>query len=334
MQKQYSLKFPLSIDARGRSITLDDGAFTHTFSDIPAPVFQRVLERFETPSNPREVASAFSTFSKEVNDLIDYCISEGIFTHGSLNSSTITGGEFAEYLKTCFRNVNDTLFSHSLWASLANGTAAESVVSGWLVETYFFIKGANARLPNAIAHCEDDHLRDMLLHHYLEEWDHYKFFRDSIKLYGLDPVAIDVRGPIPATKAVMLFARDAGRKDSLAYLACSGLLESTGSDASKAREFYGAVQKHYDLAGAGFVKPMLKHIDLDEEYEHGDLMAEALEKYDHISIGDANSVVNVIREFKETLMQWFDEIEEYYSSNQRSVYAQPVSATFSLGSFK
>jgi hypothetical protein len=333
MEDALSVRFPLSIEQGPRSLAIDDGQFIHRFGDVPGQSFVRALLDFETPMLPSEVIERYADVKPQLTDFVSYCAEQGLLQRTSADYETISGPKFAEYLKQCFRALNDEMFSHELWQRLAAGKAGATLVDGWLIETFFFIKGANARLPNAVANCAHDGLRNTLLHHYLEEWDHYGFFKQALELRGLDFERIEARGPLPATKAVMLMARKAGRENSLGYLACSGLLESTGSDSGKAREFYGAIAEHYDSRGTGFVAPMLKHIDLDEKFEHGDLMAEALETIELVSRREADEVVNTLRTFKETLLQWFDETVDYYSRDV-DVYGFPVSNTFSKGVFK
>ncbi|WP_029032256.1 hypothetical protein [Salinarimonas rosea] len=333
MNDALCVRFPLSLEQGPRSLAIDDGKFVHRFDDVPGGVFVRALLDCEIPRLPSDLVEHYADAKAQLTDFLSYCAAQGILTPEPGEYETISGAEFSEYLKQSFRALNDEMFSHELWQKLAAGKASATLVDGWLIETFFFIKGANARLPNAIANCTHHGIRNTLLHHYLEEWDHYGFFKESLELRGLDFDRIEARGPLPATKAVMLMARKAGRENSLGYLACSGLLESTGSDSSKAREFYGAIAAHYDARGTGFVAPMLEHIDLDEEFEHGDLMAEALGTIERLSRREADEVVNTLREFKETLVQWFDEIVEYYGRDV-DVYGAPVSTTFSRGVFK
>lgn len=333
METALCLRFPLSFEHSHKSIVIDDGEFIHRFKDVSDRTLARALLDFETPRLPDEVIGQYAEAKSELSEFVRYCADQGLLQRPSEDFQTISGPAFAVYLQQCFRAINDEMFSHALWQKLSSGKAGATLVDGWLIETYFFIKGANARLPNAVAHCTHDGLRDTLLHHYLEEWDHYGFFREAMERRGLNSDRLEKRGPLPATKAVMLMARKAGRENSLGYLACSGLLESTGSDSSKAREFYGSITANYDVNGTGFVAPMLKHIDLDEEYEHGDLMAEALDKIELMSRKEADAVVNTLQGFKETLIQWFDEIGEYYGRDI-DVYASPVSSSFSRGVFK
>jgi hypothetical protein len=114
---------------------------------------------------------------------------------------------------------------------------------------------------------------------------------------------------------VLNMARRAARVDGLAYAACSGLLESTGSDSGRARGFYLDVAKHYDRDSTGFADPLLQHVDLDEEYEHGSVMSEIFAPIPYILCERADQIVTTTALFRETLTLWFSDIERFYFLN-------------------
>jgi hypothetical protein len=186
--------------------------------------------------------------------------------------ASCTGIQLAALLKETYNDWNQQLFSGLLWTSLFNGTAEDRVVDGWLIESYHFIRGANARLSYAAAQASDERIREIFARHSVEEYNHHEFFAESLRRRGFDPVIVDRVGPLPTTRAVIEMARFAARVDCLAYAACSGLLESTGSDVEKGRAFYYAVGQHFDADKTDFVAPMLKHLELDEAYGHGSVM--------------------------------------------------------------
>jgi hypothetical protein len=148
--------------------------------------------------------------------------------------------------------------------------------------------------------------------HHVEEYDHYKFFADSLTRRGINPNVVERLGALVTTSAVINMIRRAARIDCLAYAACSGLLESSGCDASRARSFYNSVAAHYDKGGSGFVEPMLRHIDLDEAYEHGHVMSDIFTPIQRIEPERADRIVECVFQFKEALLLWFDDIQTYY----------------------
>lgn len=227
----------------------------------------------------------------------------------------VTGRQMAAMLSHLYGLWNERMFSGPLWQGLADGTAPRSVMIGWLVESYHFIRGANARLPYAAAHCSDERIRSIIVHHHVEEYDHHVFFAESLTRAGVSVETVDALGPLPTTAAVMNMARAAARIDELAYVACSGLLESTGSDAGRARGFYQKVAAHYDGEGTGFVDPMIKHIDLDEAYEHGSVMKDVFEPIAVIATDRADTILRTAFSFMQTLTWWFRDIQQFYSAS-------------------
>ncbi len=234
-----------------------------------------------------------------------------LVTEGQLRDFA-TGEQLAELLARLYAHWNAQIFSHPLWTFLNNGLAPRFLVDGWLIETYYFIRGANARLAYAIALCRDERVRSLLRHHYVEEYDHYDFFREAIVRRGIDTRFLDERGPLPGTRAVINAARSAARRDALEYVACSGLLESTGSDADRGREFYRLLAANFDQEQSGFVEPMLRHVELDEGYGHGSVMRDVLTPIERLSLEAANSVVSAVHDFAETIHDWFSDITAYY----------------------
>jgi hypothetical protein len=309
-----SLKFvyPVSFRTAGMHLFVEDDRIEVGFkSEITDSLYRlatsidgvRTVEDLRRQNSlPREVISGFVAALHAEGMLV---------SEGQLRDFT-TGGQLADLLARLYAHWNAQIFSHPLWTFLNNGSAPRALVDGWLIETYYFIRGANARLAYAIAECRDQRVRSLLRHHYVEEYDHYDFFREAIRRRGIDTTFLDERGPLPGTRAVINAARSAARRDALEYVACSGLLESTGSDANRGREFYRLLAANFDQEQSGFVEPMLRHVELDEGYGHGSVMRDVLVPIERLSIERANSVVSAGHDFAETVHDWFGDIVAYY----------------------
>ncbi|MER9349984.1 iron-containing redox enzyme family protein [Mesorhizobium sp. M0227] len=310
MDSNVSLSFPLSVDSFRKSLVLSNSQEQIKFEGIPPGIGFSIIRDINDQASPLDLAARYNVDIDIVREFLLTLSREKLVTAEKL--PFFKGSQISAVLSSCYKQWNDTLFSHRLWTSLADGTARSGVVDGWLIESYHFIRGANARLSYAVSLCQDQRIKSIFAHHYSEEYDHYKFFAESLSRRKIDPLHIDELGPLPSTLAVLNMARRAARIDPLAYAACSGLLESTGSDSGRAREFYGLVEKNYDLDQSGFVEPMVRHIDLDEEFEHGDVMADVFNPIEYIEEERANTILQTVSLFRETLSMWFDEIERYY----------------------
>jgi hypothetical protein len=301
------LVYPLNIDHIGKVIILSDNSDRIRLEGVAPEVVMDALERLNNSENP---AGGATSNSESRSELVRVLKQEQL-AFDCLTASC-TGSQMAALLQETYSHWNQQLFSSLLWTSLFAGTAEDRVVDGWLIESYHFIRAANARLTYATAHADDERIRDIFAHQSLEEYNHHEFFAESLRRRGLDPVIVDRVGPLPTTRAVVDMARYAARADCLAYAACSGLLESTGSDADKARSFYRAVSENFDKEGKDFVAPMLEHINLDEAYEHGSVMRHVFDPIPVISAERADRIIQIAHLFKETLELWFDDILQTY----------------------
>jgi hypothetical protein len=304
------LRFPLQIDEEKERLVLSNDTERIFLDGAPPYATATLIERLNAGSAVDELASAVYLDQRHVSAILSVLRSEGLTVEQE--PETYTGRQIAALLLGFYRDWNDALFSGPLWHSLATGRALPRVVDGWLIEQYHFIRGANARLAYAAAHAGDERIRRIFARHYAEEYDHHAFFAESLRRRNIDPDAADRIGPLPTTLAVINMCRRAARLDCLCYAACSGLLESTGSDAPRARAFYKAVAEHYDREGSGFVEPLQKHSDLDEGLGHGNVMNDVFGPIKSITADRANQIIETVALFKETLQLWFADIARSY----------------------
>jgi hypothetical protein len=309
----YRFAFPTRhlISARGK-LCLEYLGELHEFEDLDTSFFYILAKNLQHPFPIDQWKERYPGRKAEIEQFQSYCQSGGLLLPVT-DHALVSGKQIADYLLRLYPIYNDELFSHRLWKSLVDGSASMDLVKGWACETYFFILGANERMPAAIAACRSERVRSILAEHYREEWDHYKFFAESLECLGLNRQELEARGPLLSTESVMWSARKMARWDELVYVACSGLLESTGTDAARGRQFYAAVEKNYGALAPGFVAPMVKHVNLDEQYGHGSVMEEVFGGAGLVSVERAGTILQGVTEFKETLSLWFDEICNHYS---------------------
>jgi hypothetical protein len=308
-----ALRFPLNIEEEKQRLVLSTDTERIVVDGVPPYATATLIERLNAGLAAEELASVVYLDQQHVSAILAVLHREGLTVEEE--PDTYTGQQIAALLLRFYSDWNEALFSGSLWSSLANGTAVPRVVDGWLIEGYHFIRGANARLAYAAAHAGDERIRRIFAHHYVEEYDHHAFFAESLRRRNIDPDAVDRIGPLATTSAVINMCRRAARLDCLCYAACSGLLESTGSDAARARAFYRAVAEHYDRDGSNFVEPLQRHSDLDEGFGHGSVMNDVFGPIKAISADRANQIIEIVALFKETLQLWFADLERYYFIN-------------------
>jgi hypothetical protein len=254
---------------------------------------------------------------EELRELLVPLVGAGIARTHPDPSAPITGAAFAALCRCVFPEWKNRLFQHPLWSSLAEGTASRDVFVGWLVESYHFIEGVTLRLPMCICMCRDPHMRAHFVRHYAQEYDHRHFFLKSLAAAGIDDVAD--RNPLPGTHAVLGCMREAARRDSLAYAACSAFLESTGADRRNARSFFGRIAQHYDDSpGAPIVSPMADHVVLDESYGHDGFIEKICGGITVVSRERTDAALGAAWALVETLEFWSQSILDHYSAHAPS----------------
>lgn len=222
--------------------------------------------------------------------------------------------------KTCaslFPSWKEALFSHPLWSQLANGQASDDVFAGWILETWHFIEGANLRMPLAIAHAKDRNIRDIFAHHYREEWNHGEFFLLSLESMGYKREDIYRARPLSGTQMVIDHMRACARRDELEYATCSGFLESTGKDRTRARDFYVHLSEHYGEHWPHAIKPMADHVALDEDYGHGMLLEQICDNVGPLSRTRANNALQAAWTLVEVMQAWSSDILTTYGGGNR-----------------
>jgi pyrroloquinoline quinone (PQQ) biosynthesis protein C len=305
---------PASLHTENKGVRIEAGGYVCRVSGLSPEEIANVVAYCDGHRTAEQVAQAAGVSLEKVDAFLNALQQAGVikFT-GSLRKS-ITSSEFLRILKVRYSVWNEEIFSRPLWIYLMSGKAPVSLVDGWLIESYYFISGAAARLGYAVAVSQDDRVTRYLLDHHLEEYDHFSFFREAL---DLRKVRIPAYDPLPSTEAVINSARSAARKGPLHYTVCSGLLESTGSNTGRALNFYESVGRNFDTENSGFVEPLLKHVRLDQEYAHGSICEHVLAEFEILDVDLANSILDTAEKFKDTLSFWFDDIYSFYVRARR-----------------
>jgi pyrroloquinoline quinone (PQQ) biosynthesis protein C len=285
-----------------------------TFEGIDPSLFTSVLNRLDGTQSLTEIAADVRADAGAVRRICASLDRHELLTRSEAGAATrATEENFAKVCYQWFPAWKRRVFGHALWTSLADGTASRTQFAGWLLETYHFIETVNSRLALAVAECRNVEARDLLLHHYTEEWDHHHFFMAGLRSFGFDPEVVLGARPIPGTLAVVNCMRNAARRDPLHYAACSGFLESTGEDRTAGRQFFAQLIRHYCPDNPDVIQPMIKHLDLDEDYGHNGMLSLIYPTLGFVTAGRLAGAVGAVAELVETLDLWSTDILRTYA---------------------
>lgn len=285
---------------------------------LPPPSCCRALAEMQGDRDLAAIAGASGCSVHEIHHLCRRLAAEGALEFVSLADAELARRTIVEpslLVDACaayFPEWKKRLFSHPLWVALANGTAPKAMFIGWMIESFHFIEGATARLPIAISNSSDPVVRKIFAKHFSEEYDHHHFFARALAAAGLDATWLKNVEPLPGTNAVRNHMRACGRRDPLAYAACSGFLESTGSDHARSRAFFSHLAAHFDNSDASIIKPIADHARLDEGYQHCGFLGLVADAIGPVTRSRAEEAFQSAFLLLETLEVWSTDIQRHY----------------------
>lgn len=278
---------------------------------VDIDVAQQVLQDMDGRHALQDIAASARTDCASLIKWLAPMLENGVVAEAGLASNMVMPETFADTCRRVFPQWKERLFSHPLWTSLARGSAPRDVFLGWLIESYHFIEGVTIRLPMCIAACTDASARAVFVRHFAEEYDHRHFFLRALQAAGMG-ADVAQRRPLPGTGAVLNCMREAARHDFLAYAACSGFLESTGTDRNNAHAFFTRVAEHYASTSPGIVEPMVAHVRLDESYAHGLFLEKVCRHLGPLPRSRADRALQSAWNLLETLEFWSQDILDHY----------------------
>ncbi|MDP8927417.1 MAG: hypothetical protein M3O70_02270 [Actinomycetota bacterium] len=292
--------------------TLQRGDWVYRFDGIDRVTLAAVVRAANGRTAAGDIASRIDAPAGMVRAILAALTEADVVKDARKATGDIAPARFVSVCRNLFPEWKTRLFTHPLWCQLAEGTATQSQFMGWLLESYHFISGVNARLALAVAECPDVRVRAIYAQHYAEEYDHDDFFMASLVELGVDSHSVLESRPLPGTTAVIHHMRKAARVDPLAYAVCSGFLESTGSDRRTAREFFDRLTRNYSSAAPEAIQPMIDHVNLDEQYGHEGLIEEICAVIGVVSVERASTALGFGYQLLETLELWSTDISRTY----------------------
>lgn len=227
-------------------------------------------------------------------------------------SDAIATAEFIRVLNDTCKAWGRQIGYHRLFRQLDAGTLPREVFQGLMVETYHYVKSAPRHIATAIAHSRDDRGTALLSRYLEEEHDHAGLALDVVARVGIDPVQAAASHPTVGTLALINMLCDIGRQSTLAYLACTLLLEARREDGVASRGYVEELCTRYGYP-SNAAESLLRHMEADLDAGHVGLLAPALEGVEAVSRAEADLAANLLHDLKHSFDVLHDQVLEYYS---------------------
>lgn len=167
------------------------------------------------------------------------------------------------------------VFTSRFWSLMLSGKASTSLVLGWCEQFYHRTVGADEHNALAVEHCHLADVREQLSEHFSEELGHGEIFLAGLAAAGVSRNKVEATPALLSTRRLIEFMNDLGCRDTLAYLACYGVLHSPreGQTLGQVRAQFAEFARLYPAAAPAIVK-VGEHAELDVAAGHDQIVFE------------------------------------------------------------
>ncbi|HEU5323149.1 MAG TPA: iron-containing redox enzyme family protein, partial [Methylomirabilota bacterium] len=231
--------------------------------------------------------------------------------------------EIRDGLQAACRIWSEQLAETHLVNDIAAGRVPRTVLLGWLLETYHYVKAFPHALEVAAAAATGP-LREVLARYAGEEHGHEAFVAESLVRAGFTRQEVETSIPLVSTRTIDLLMREMFRLFPASALLVAAVLEVEGSEPEGLAAFRRGVRDRYGVPEEALV-PFHEHVAVDDRLGHARLL------HEHVDLvtfpdGDAlHRVVNGLHDLKHAFDLQKLEIVDYYSRTGNYVPRQFVS---------
>jgi len=249
-------------------------AFDPTFSGLPvwpATVLARISHSGSSSDGAtRALAAAYHLPDSATHDLpeLDAAVTLRMLAHDTSDPSSASG------LERTARSWLSTIEGHQLWSAMQSAESSH-LVTGWLLENYWYLKASPQHICSAVSACTDPSARTVLVAHLAEEAGHHEILARGLRESGF-PLTPERTRPLATTTAFIGALTDMGRSDWRAYCLALVFLQLSLSADPRHEQFYAEVTRATPRA-APLTTAMRRHDHIDDGLGHEGQMRRLLQ---------------------------------------------------------
>lgn len=258
------------------SVTIDCPDATIRLDLAEGSSLRCALTRVDGRRSIRELASDTASDVTTLCRIFEHLVECGaIWDASGLVSNKDPEVQLRTYYRLCDGWAAD-LFQAPFWTLIMSGAAPPEVVLGWCEQFYHRTVGADEHNAIALAFCSVANLRGPLEQHFREEFGHGEIFLAGLEESGVAREQVLSRPPLRSTRQLIDYMGELGRSDTIAYLACYGVLHSprVGQTVRRARAQFGRLAALYPFA-APAIRAVLQHAEIDLRCGHDQIILDS-----------------------------------------------------------
>ena len=195
---------------------------------------------------------------------------------------------------------------------ILSGKLKKEAVLGWLCETYHYIKFFPDTLRIALTHAKGK-MRKIIEKYAQQEDGHESFILKTLTAIGFSKEEIEKSVPLVSTKTIKFILEDLFSYEPASVFIVASIIESAQYDDFSRRKFAKTMQKIYEFP-LKMWDPFFKHIEIDSEFQHQQLLRENIFFVRKINKNKLNDMVNKLHDLKHAFDLQKLEIINHYSN--------------------
>jgi len=303
-------------EAHAGKFCVHSAATTIEYTGERAHLVGEMLSLLDGRSSVVEIAAQVGIGLEQAGALLSPLHDEALLLDTALELHEGSGGEFFNGFRRECRFWSQHIFAGRFWKHLRSGAAPLSMVLGWGIEFYHYVKYADEYMAAGVAHCSDSWLtRQWISKHFVEEAGHGEIFLEGLVDCGLSRSRIRDAPPLPATRALMNTLMESALEGALPYTACFGLTQpdAIAPTIAEHEQFYGSLRDHYPAA-AGLFAAFLSHAKIDAGLKHDRTTIERiLEARRGAEPSQRRTILRSVRRLAEAFVLFHDQIADFYA---------------------
>ncbi|WP_283132308.1 iron-containing redox enzyme family protein [Enterovibrio norvegicus] len=188
----------------------------------------------------------------------------------------------------------------------------KTVLAGFLLETYHYIKTYPKILLGAAESTEDESLRTILVNYYQQEVGHQEFVVNSLIKMGYKRNEIETSIPLVSTASMLSMMEAFCKRYPAGTFWLATVIENDEFNEDEFNSTKAKICENYDLP-LDSMDSFFKHSKVDYELGHSELANTYQEYLPDVDIKTASNILNDLHDIKHAIDVQCLEIEEYYS---------------------
>lgn len=202
---------------------------------------------------------------------------------------------------------------------LPSGSFSKSVLVGWLLEMFHYIRSFPDAIEAAARSCSEPSTKDIIQVYADQEKGHEEFVVQTLVNLGLKRDEILTSHPLPSTQLIVFLMNKLLQHSPTMVFAMAKLVESQEFDENNISLYKHLLSENFSIPEDA-LDPYFLHQEIDTNMGHGTLMDTYLDRIDVRDTQRVSEALNILHDLKHAFELQTAEIVSYYDGDMQGRY--------------